>query len=202
MSGWYYNANVLVHLALIAVFGILLPWRKGLDFLDPQMISAYACLGMLFAAPAAAEAFSRQRPRSLRDALISLAKVVAYGEGLAILVLILGVATVSYSRGRPRYPELTGLAAAGLFGLLSALALSAMAGWLALRFSGAVARTSARAVFVAMLIGYYYYPEDLARYVLPGALGAAVLGVAMLVVLARQLQKPPAAAPAPPSILA
>ena len=86
--------TVLLYVALIAVFGVLLPWTKGLDFLDPVMTSAYACLGVLFAGPATAEAFAEKRPDSLKAALRRVAKAVIYGEALALAMLIAGVATV------------------------------------------------------------------------------------------------------------
>lgn len=58
--GWQGSGRyrvILVHVALVAVFGVFLPWMKGIDFLDSVMTAAYACLGVLFAAPAAAQAF-------------------------------------------------------------------------------------------------------------------------------------------------
>src|SRR5712691_3017664 len=58
--------TVLIHVALVAVFGVYLPWQKGLDFLDPVITTAYACLSVLFAAPAAAQAFAAGRAGSLK----------------------------------------------------------------------------------------------------------------------------------------
>src|SRR5438270_5832038 len=91
---------VLLHVALIVIFGVFLPFRKGLDFLDPVMISAYACLGALFAAPAAARLFAGRRPQSMREPAWLAAKAVGYGEGLALIMLCAGVATLRVSRGR------------------------------------------------------------------------------------------------------
>src|ERR1017187_4424743 len=50
--------SILTHVALIAVFGVWLPWMKGIEFLDPVVLAAYACLGILFAGPVAAQAFA------------------------------------------------------------------------------------------------------------------------------------------------
>src|SRR5271167_2876472 len=44
--------TLAMHLVLLAVFGILLPWLKGVEFMDPALPAIYACLGPLFAAPA------------------------------------------------------------------------------------------------------------------------------------------------------
>ena len=92
---------VILHLVLIAIFGVFLPLRKGLGFLEPIMITAYACLGVLFAAPAAAaSAFSKGRPQTMQEAGVRAAKAVGYGEGLALVMLIAGVVTVSVASGR------------------------------------------------------------------------------------------------------
>ena len=98
--------TVILHLILVVVFGVLLPLRKGLGFLEPIMITAYACLGVLFAAPAAAKAFAKSRPQSMREAGARAAKAVGYGEGLALVMLIAGGATVSVAQRRVLVPEL------------------------------------------------------------------------------------------------
>ena len=72
---------VILHLVLIAIFGVFLPLREGLGFLEPIMITAYACLGVLFAAPAAAKAFSKGRPQSMSEAAVR----VALHRGLAAI---------------------------------------------------------------------------------------------------------------------
>src|SRR6185437_705197 len=84
--------TILIHAALIAVFGVALPWSKGIGFIDPVITSAYACLGILFAAPAAAQAFE-QRPRSAKEAFARIGLAVLYGEAMAIAMLGAGRAS-------------------------------------------------------------------------------------------------------------
>src|SRR5262245_14842024 len=72
--------TVLIHVALLAVFGVFLPWQKGLDFLDSVITTAYASLGVLFAAPAAAQAFAEGRLDSPKAALARVLVAVIYGE--------------------------------------------------------------------------------------------------------------------------
>src|SRR6266404_9994083 len=72
--------GVLIHIGLIGVFGVFLPWRRGIEFLDPVMLSAYACLGVLFAAPTAAQAFADSRPTSINAAIARILAAVLYGE--------------------------------------------------------------------------------------------------------------------------
>ena len=47
--------QALIILVVVVTFGILVPWYKGFAFLDPRIISAYACLALLFVAPASAD---------------------------------------------------------------------------------------------------------------------------------------------------
>ena len=181
--------TVLLYVALIAVFGVLLPWTKGLDFLDPVMTAAYACLGVLFAGPAAAEAFAEKRPDSLNAALRRVAKAVIYGEGLAVVMLIAGVATVSISRGRRlRLPELDVLGEAGLLGLTASTALALIAGWVTLRFSYGAARRALRFVFLAMLVAFYFWSRWLPDVALRGAALSAVIAGVMIFMLHRQVE--------------
>jgi hypothetical protein len=179
--------TVILYVALIAVFGVLLPWTKGLDFLDPVMTSAYACLGVLFAGPASAEAFAEKPPDSMPAALRRVAKAVMYGEGLALAMLIAGVATVSATRGRRlRLPDPDVLVQAGLLGLMASTALALLAGWITLRFSHGAARRALRFVFLAMLVAFYFWSRWLPDAALRGAAVAAVLAGAMVLVLRRQ----------------
>ena len=180
--------TAFLYAALIAVFGVLLPWTKGLDFLDPVMTAAYACLGVLFAGPAAAEAFADKRPDSLPAALRGVAKAVLYGEGLAVVMLIAGVATVSISRGRRlRLPELDVLGQAGLLGLMASIALALLAGWITLRFSHGAARRALRFVFLAMLVAFFYWSRWLPDAALRGAAVAAVIAGVLIPALRRQV---------------
>jgi hypothetical protein len=194
--GWYHVftgparvRTVFLYAALIAVFGVLLPWTKGLDFLDPVMTAAYACLGVLFAGPASAEAFAEERPDSMMAALRGVAKAVMYGEGLALVMLIAGVATVSVSRGRRlRLPEFDVLGATGLLGLMASTALALIAGWVTLRFSHGAARRALRYVFLLMLVAFFLWSRWLPDAALRGAALAAVVSGVMIFVLRRQVE--------------
>ena len=178
---------VLLHLVLIAIFGVLLPLRKGINFLDPVMISAYACLGVLFAAPAAAVAFSKGRPQTMREAFSRTAKAVGYGEGLAAIMLAAGVATVSLSRRRLLVPELDVLGEAGLLGLSGSIALALLAGWMTLRFSAGAARYGMRAIFLGLLLLFLFQAQRLPDVPLRGVELSVALSALMVILLRRQV---------------
>jgi len=179
--------TVILHIVLIAIFGVFLPLRKGLGFLEPIMITAYACLGVLFAAPAAAAAFSKGRPQSMREAGMRTAKAVSYGEGLALVMLIAGVVTVSVANGRALYPELDVLTEGAALGLAASIALALFAGWMTLRFSAAAARIGMRVIFVAFLVLFVLRGERLPEIWLRGVELSVALSALMIILLRREV---------------
>jgi hypothetical protein len=170
---------VLLHLALVAIFGVLIPWWKGVDFFDPVMTAAYACMGVLFAAPAAAQAFSANRPQSMKEAYARVGKAALYGEGLALVFLVAGTATVSVTHGaRLRLPQLDVLGETAVLGLAASVAFASLAGWATLRFSEAMARLAMRIMFLSLLIAFFYYARRLPDVALMGSALCAVIAAA------------------------
>jgi hypothetical protein len=179
---------VLLHVVLIAIFGVLLPHRKGIDFLDPVMISAYGCMGVIFAAPAAAATFAKSRPQSMREALTRAGKAAGYGEALALIMLIMGVITINIGRqGRVRVPELDILAASGLLGAAATVAAALLAGLLTLRFSAGTARLSMRVVFLLLLLAFFYRSSRLPEVGLAGAGLCLAISALMVFLLYREV---------------
>jgi hypothetical protein len=184
--GWRSGATgrfrtVLIHVALIAVFGVFLPWQKGLDFLDPVITTAYACLSVLFAAPAAAQAFAAGRAGSLKAVLTRIAVAAAYGECMAVAMLAAGVVTVSITHGRLLLPVLNILARGSALGVSASLALASVAAWITLRFSAGVARAAMRAIFLLLLAAFFFWSRWLPDVAGAGALiGFVVTAIAAL----------------------
>jgi hypothetical protein len=190
---WYHVGTelrlrpVILHLILIAVFGVFLPLRKGLGFLEPIMITAYACLGVLFAAPAAASAFSKGRPQTMREAGVRAAKAVGYGEGLALVMLVAGVVTVSIANGRALFPELDVVGEGALLGLAASIALALFSGWMTLRFSAPAARMGMRVIFIGLLVLFVLRGERLPEIPLRGVELSVALSALMIILLRREV---------------
>jgi len=190
---WYHVGTELrlraaiLHLILIGIFGVFLPLRKGLGFLEPIMITAYACIGVLFAAPAAASAFSKGRPQTMREAGVRAVKAVAYGEGLALVMLIAGVVSVSVANGKALYPELDVLGLGAALGLAASTALALFAGWMTLRFSAAAARMGLRVIFVGLLVLFVFKGERLPEIPLRGVELSVALSALMVILLRREV---------------
>jgi hypothetical protein len=171
-AGWI---RVLpVYLLVIGIFGMFLPWQKGRDFLDAVILGAYACLGVVFAAPAAAPEFDRFP--TIQEALARLAISVFYGELLAGAMLLLGIATVYASRGERIAvgPDLRSLAECAALGLTLSCAVSTAALWISLRTSPRVAKAVVRLVFLGLLAAFYFRSGWLPTVALRGA-GIALL---------------------------
>lgn len=189
---------MLLHFALIALFGVFLPWIKGLEFLDPPLISAYTCMGVLFAGPASAQAFAgggprrdgteSTRPQTMHDALRRLIKALVYGEGLVLMFLTAGILTVNLTHpGRIRLPQLDTLAGTFVLGFMASALVAVAAAWLSLRYSEQIARMGMRFFFVAMLIGYYYGSLRIPDFALLGASVGALITLSLFYFLWREV---------------
>ncbi len=172
----------------MAVFGILIPWWKGVDFFDPVITSAYACMGVIFAAPAAAQAFSVSRPQSMREAFLYAGKAVLYGEGLAAIFIIAGIATVSLTHGgRLMLPELDVLGETALLGMAGSVAVAGLAGWVTLRFSAAAARVMMRLIFLTLLIAFFFSARRLPDVAFAATAYCVAIAAAAVLLLRREV---------------
>src|SRR5258708_30916792 len=114
------SRQAVVLLLIVWAFGILVHSSKGFAFLDPRMIVAYACLALLFVAPASAEAFAtRDKTASDAPPLNKIFRVVAYGWGITVLILVSAFVTINLTKwqGAILTPPLEVGAAALLFSL-------------------------------------------------------------------------------------
>ncbi len=148
--------NGVIYLFVILLFGVAVPAAKGLGFFDPVLLSAYACLGIVFAGPAAAQAFEK-RPASLAVALRWIVKAALFGEGIALAMVASGLTTV-YLMNRSAFfrPDMETVGYALLLGLSGSLALAALAGWVRLELSSGAARMTMRLVFLGLMALFFF----------------------------------------------
>lgn len=182
--------GVLTYAVLIAAFGVFLPWQKGFGFLDPALLSAYACLGVVFAGPAAANSFEN-RPESLMRAIYWIASAVAFGEAIAVTMLVCALLTISLTHhGLALFAlDPVGLMFAVIFGLAASVTAAAMAAWSSLQFSPAVARRILRVVFLGLIVLFFLQGRRLPEAILPAiaiALVAASLFLSLLALFLRR----------------
>jgi hypothetical protein len=182
--------NGIIYIVVVLAFGFAVPFAKGLEFFDPVLLSAYACLGIVFAGPAAAQAFEK-RPASLAHAIRWIVKAVLFGELEAISMLACGIATV-YAMHRAAFfpPDLESLAYAILLGFAGSLAVASLAAWLALAFSGAAARMAMRVTFFGLLLLFYLKGRWLPNVMEIGTVLCLAAACVFLLLLRRPLAKP------------
>jgi hypothetical protein len=171
--------QVLTYALLLLVFGVAVPQWKGLGFLDPALLCAYACLAMVFAGPVAAQSFEKQ-PASTAQALGWIARALAFGEGLSVAMLACALVTlyVTHSKVLAFPPDLGGLAMPEALGLALSLAVASMAAWTATQFSVNSARAALRAVFLVLLVAFFlrgpWLPQVVGQATLVALAAAAV----------------------------
>jgi len=144
---------VLTVLAVVALFGILVPLYKRYDFLDPVMLAAYFCLPVVLVAPMAADALAGNAESAMRTVQRALL-VAFYGWGLGMVIVVAGLITVNAAswHGHLLLPAGEFLAAGALFSVAAALTAVLFTGFLAHFFSARSARTILRLLFLVLLI--------------------------------------------------
>jgi hypothetical protein len=155
--------QALVILMVVIAFGILVPIYKGFGFLDSRIVAAYACLALLFVAPASAELAAGDSAGLLGR----IAIIVAWGWGVTVLILGTAIVTlnVMIRRGGFISPPREFLASVLVFSLSASIAVAMLGAALARRFSATQVKTILRTAFLAILcllaFGSRFLPENI-----------------------------------------
>lgn len=186
------SRSILLHLALLAAFGVWIPRVKGVDFLDPFVLGAYSCLGLIFAGPAVAQSFAEPSAPPYGVAIARAATGVVYGEIVVTLLTGVGIATV-YLSSRGHFipePDWPSLAKSALLGVSAATMVASMAAWISAQFSRRAAMVVLRAIFFGLLVLFYYRGQWLTDVAMTGAAGCAAGSALFLVLLRRACLAP------------
>jgi hypothetical protein len=133
IATWLGGASgAVIHALLVAFLGVYLPWRLGLDLLDPLVVIPYWCTSLLFVAGATAEAFSPEVPAGVARRQM-LATVTMYGFAYGTLISTLALLTVNVSNwhGRVLLPAGAVLWTAPLLSLSASACMAAIGARLA-----------------------------------------------------------------------
>jgi len=187
--------TILLHLAVVAVFGVFLPKWLGVQFLDPVTIAAYSCLGVMFAAPAAAQAFAGERPRSMGEALTRIAVAALYGEMMAIVILIAGFMTMYMTLARVfLVVDFVSLGEAAALGISGSLALAAIAAVVGLLMPPGAARMALRVIFLGLLMLFFFRSRWLPDVEVSGTVVCLAVAVVAMIALRQLIGNPERAA--------
>lgn len=152
--------QAVVILIVVAAFGVLVPLYKGFGFLDSRIIAAYACLAVLFVAPASAElAATHGKGTPPTGILARIALIIAWGWGMTVLILITALVTVNLAYRRDGgflVPPPEFCAAVLIFSLSASTAIAVLGAILARRFSAAGVKNILRIGFLAILLGLVF----------------------------------------------
>ncbi len=178
---------ILLHLALLAAFGVWIPRAKGIDFFDPEVLGAYACLGLIFAGPAVVQSSAEGFAPPLVLAIARIVTGILYGEAVVTALLGTGIATIYILLGGHYIPtpDWPSLASCALFGLCGAAMAASLAAWLASQFSRKTATAALRVLFFSLLILFYYRGPWLTDVALKGAAICFALTAIFLFLLRR-----------------
>jgi hypothetical protein len=178
---------ILLHLALLAAFGVWIPRAKGIDFFEPEVLGAYACLGLIFAGPAVAQSSAEGFAPPFALAIARIVTGVLYGEAVVAALIGTGIATIHILL-RGHYipsPDWPSLASCAIFGLCGAAMAASMAAWLASQFSRQAATVTLRVLFFSLLILFYYRGHWLTDVAFKGAAICFALTAIFLLLLRR-----------------
>jgi hypothetical protein len=158
--------QAVVILIVVAAFGILVPLYKGFGFLDSRIVAAYACLALLFVAPASAElAGAHGKGSSAAAILARIAVIVAWGWGMTVVILVTAIVTLNLvaRAGGWLMPPWGFLAAVLTFSLSASIVIAFLGAILARRFSPAGVKNILRIAFLlillSMIFGSRVFPE-------------------------------------------
>lgn len=148
--------NVLV----AALFGGLVPYLKGFEFLDVMLLLAYAMLSLFFVAPIAVDSVFATEER--RVPLRGLARAALLGWAGGLAVTWIGIATVCWKAGRVITPPAAVALALAVLSLLGCVFVSALAAMIAKKaLNREAAKSRLRIGFLLLLVAILGVPRFL-----------------------------------------
>ena len=206
--------QAVVLILIVVAFGVLVPWYKSFTILDPRLIVAYACLAILFVAPAGAESAAAGKPDEAPAAVLRrIATVVGYGWGMALIILLAAFVTLNLTnrQGALITPPYLLCSASLTFSLTACVMVAALCAVLARRFTARSVKTILRLGFLLVLLAIVFssrfLPDEwqivLSEHTTRRAItrlaweASAICGIVAALLLIPLLRKPGAPGPDP-----
>ena len=144
---------------VLILFGIFIPWLKGLMFFDLFMLAPYSLLGFLFLSPKVVEkVFAGNGEIELPD----LAKSIGYGWGCAMGMIITGIIAVNLRIPHRTTPPIAELFSLAILSLLLSIIVGALSAVVAQKsYDSSQAKGRLRIGFLIMLCILFGAPHIL-----------------------------------------
>ncbi len=148
---------LIANVAVLLLFGVVVPWVKGIEFLDLFLLIPYALLSVFYVSPRAV-AVAFESPISLA----ALGRTALQGWGIGVLILVMGFVTVNVSVGHRVLPPLPVLLCLVVVSLMACLLTAAVAVRVAMgAASQEAARSRIRIGFLVLLCAALAIPRML-----------------------------------------
>jgi hypothetical protein len=148
------------NLIVAALFGVLVPYLKGIEYLDLFLLLPYSFLGLFFVVPLAVDAVFASPQRRLR--LGALFRAVGIGWFTGVCVVWLGIATVSLRSGRLVAPPMAVGLSLAVMSLFACLFVASLSAWTADRApDGSTAKGRIRIALLLILVTFLALPRFL-----------------------------------------
>ena len=178
---------VINNVIVAVLFGVVVPYVKGIEYLDLFLLLPYSFLSLFFVVPMVVDAVFASPQRGLP--LGALFRAAGIGWFTGVCVLWLGIATVSWRSGRLVAPPMAVGLSLAVMSLFACVFVAALAAWTANRTAdAATAKGRLRIAFLLILVVFFALPrflhEDTAasllQYLTPEGLVRATLILAPL----------------------
>lgn len=145
---------------VFVLFGIYVPYRRGIDFFDTLLLLPYAWISFLFCAPVVIDSLYAEG-RGGGVSLGPLVRGVVYGWCCGLMIVAMGIATVNFTQKMPRtvFPPPAVLLSALVISLLGCGFVAGISAWISFREDKAEhSKKKVRIGFLLFLCAVWFIP--------------------------------------------
>ena len=152
--------SVINNVIVAVLFGVVVPYVKGIEYLDLFLLLPYSFLSLFFVVPMVVDSVFASPERGVP--LGALFRSAGMGWFTGVCVLWLGIATVSWRSGRLVAPPVAVGLSLAVMSLFACVFVAALAAWTANRTAdAATAKGRLRIGFLLVLLAFFALPRAL-----------------------------------------
>lgn len=152
--------SVINNVIVAVLFGVVVPYVKGIEYLDLFLLLPYSFLSLFFVVPMVVDSVFASPARGVP--LGALFRSTGIGWFTGLCVLWLGIATVSWRSGRLVAPPVAVGLSLAVMSLFACVFVAALSAWTANRTAdAATAKGRLRIGFLLVLLAFFALPRAL-----------------------------------------